>query len=214
MPKIRHALGALAASASMLALPAAAGNDSHTIRFLVTRNGEPIGTNSIRVGHDGADTTVATVTHVKVGFAFLTFYKFDQTENERWSGGRLLALDSVTDDNGTVRKATAAAQDGALLIACNGKTLRSPATTIPFNLWNSELMERSVALDTRDGSMESLKVTDLGEESLIVQGHAKRTHHYEITSSFPEDVWYDDKGELVRVEMKAMDGSTILYQLA
>lgn len=214
MPKIRTALGALAASASMLALPAVAGPDSHTIKFLVTRNGSPIGTNSIRVVHDGAGTTVEMATHVKVGFAFVTFYKFDQTENERWSDGRLLALDSITDDNGTIQKATATARDGALFIECNGKTLRSPATTIPFNLWNSELMARNVALDTRSGSMEALKVTDRGEEDLIVQGHAKRAHHYEIVTSFPEDVWYDDEGDLVQVEMKAMDGSTIRYQLA
>lgn len=214
MPTVRIALGALAASAIMLALPALAGADSHLVRFLVTRNGSPIGTNSIRVGHDGADTTLEMITHVKVGFAFLTFYKFDQTENERWSDGRLLALDSITDDNGTIHKETATARDGALLIECNGKTLRSPATTIPFNLWNSGLVAHNVALDTRYGSMETLKVTDRGEENVIVQGHAKRAHHYEILTSFPEDVWYDDDGELVQVEMTAMDGSTIRYQLA
>ncbi|MGH6888064.1 MAG: DUF6134 family protein [Rhizomicrobium sp.] len=214
MPTIRIALGALAASASILAAPALASPDSHTVKFLVTRNGTPIGTNSIRVGHDGADTTVEMVTHVKVGFAFLTFYKFDQTENERWSDGRLLALDSITDDNGTIHKATATARDGALLVECNGKTLRSPATTIPFNLWNFELVAQNVALDTRYGSMETLKVTDRGEENVMVQGHPERAHHYQIVTSFPEDVWYDDAGELVQVEMKAMDGSIIRYQLA
>jgi hypothetical protein len=32
-------------------------------------------------------------------------------------------------------------------------------------------------------------------------------------ATFPQDVWYDDSGELVRVELKGADGSTILYQI-
>lgn len=214
MQTIRVALGALAASAAILALPAQAGPASTNVRFLVMRNGAQIGTNQIRVGHDGEDTTVEMVTHVKVGFAFLTLYRFDQTETEHWSDGRLLALDSITDDNGTVRRADATARDGMLVVECNGKTKRTPATTIPFNLWNSELVARNVALDTRNGGLEPLKVTDRGEDSVLVRGHARRAHHYEIVTSFPEDVWYDDSGELVQVEMKGLDGSTIRYQLA
>ncbi|HEY3777737.1 MAG TPA: DUF6134 family protein [Rhizomicrobium sp.] len=214
MLTIRTAIGALAASAALVTLPALAGPDSTTVKFLVTRNGSAIGTNQIRVGHDGDGTTVEMVTHVKVGFAFVTFYKFDQTETEHWSDGRLLALNSITDDNGTVRRANATARDGMLVVECDGKTNRTPATTIPFNLWNSELVARNVALDTRNGGLEQLKVTDRGEENVVVQGQTRRAHRYEIVTSFPEDVWYDDSGELVQVEMKAMDGSTIRYQLA
>ena len=214
MQRIRVALGALAASASFFAPPALADSGGTTVKFMVTRDGAPIGTNLIRIGRDGPNMTVEMVTHVKVGFAFLTFYKFDQTETERWSDGKLLALESVTDDNGTIRRARATAQDGALLVQCNGKTNRTPASTIPFNLWNAALMDRSVALDPRNGGLEALKVNDRGEENVIVQGHTRRAHHYEITTSFPEDVWYDDSGQLVQVEMKAVDGSTIRYQLA
>jgi hypothetical protein len=38
-------------------------------------------------------------------------------------------------------------------------------------------------------------------------------HHCQIVATFPRDVWYDNDGQLVRVEMKGSDGSTILYQM-
>ncbi len=185
-----------------------------TVKFAVMRNGAQIGTNSIRFGRDGSDTTVQMVTHVKVGFAFLTLYRFDQTENERWADGRLLALDATTDDNGTVHRASAAAQDGRIVVHCDGKVSATPpASIIPFSLWNPALVAQNVALDTRDGGLESIRVADRGEETVMVQGRSRRAHHYQIMSSFPEDVWYDDNDQLVRVELKGSDGSTILYQM-
>jgi hypothetical protein len=34
-----------------------------------------------------------------------------------------------------------------------------------------------------------------------------------INSAFPQDVWYDDSRQLVKVELKVLDGSMILYHL-
>lgn len=185
-----------------------------TVNFAVMRDGAQIGTNSIRFGHDGPDTTVQMVTHVKVGFAFLTLYQFDQTENELWADGRLLAMNSTTDDNGTIHHASAAAHGGKVVVECDGKlSAMPPSTIIPFSLWNPALVAQNVALDTRNGGLEPIRVTDRGEENILVQGRLRRAHHYQIMATFPQDVWYDDSGQLVRVELKGSDGSTILYRM-
>ena len=47
----------------------------------------------------------------------------------------------------------------------------------------------------------------------MIQGKQRPAHHYEIVTSFPQEVWYDDNDQLVQVELKGSDGSTIRYQL-
>ena len=204
----------LAAAAVLLAASAGASPDvPTTLNFAIMRNGAQIGTNLIRIGRDGADTTVQMVTHIDVGIAFLTLYKFDQTESERWAKGRLLSMTAMTNDNGTVHQTSATAQNGAIVVQCNGKTSETPSTTIPYSLWNPALLAHNVALDTRDGGLEAIKVIDRGEENVVVEGRTRRAHHYQIVTNFPQDVWYDDSGELVQVEMKGTDGSDITYRL-
>ena len=57
---------------------------AETIRFAIMRDGQPIGTNTIELGRYGAETTVKMVTHIQVKIAFMTVYRFDQTETERY----------------------------------------------------------------------------------------------------------------------------------
>ena len=64
---------------------------AETIRFAIMRDGQPIGTNTIELSRNGAETTVKMVTRIQVKIAFMTVYRFDQTETERWvdEGGSL-----------------------------------------------------------------------------------------------------------------------------
>lgn len=206
-----HAGSPLAPQPASYSAQTAASNS--TVNFAVMRNGAQIGSNSIRFAHDGTDTTVQMVTHIKVGIAFLTLYRFDQTESERWADGRLLAMNATTDDNGKVHRASASSRGGRIVVQCDGKVSATVPSIVPFSLWNPALVAQSVALDTRDGGLETIKVLDRGEEQVVVQGHPRQAHHYQIVATFPQDVWYDDSGQLVRVELKGSDGSTILYQM-
>ena len=186
---------------------------TETMRFAVMRNGQQIGNNTIELRRSGSETTVHMVTHVEVKVAFVTVYRFDQTETERWVGGKLMALNAVTDDNGTLHRVSASRADDKLIIEANGKTTEVAGNTIPASLWNPLLLEKSVAFNPQDGKIMPIAVTDRGEDQLVVQGRAKRARHYVINSTFPQDVWFDEARQLLKVELKGSDGSTIRYQL-
>ena len=207
------AMGLCVALMAFLAAAAPASPHDAAMNFAVMRNGMQIGTNSVRFEHNGADTTVKTVTHVEIGFGFLTLYKFDQTETERWADGRFIAMDSTTDDNGTLHRASAAAGGGKVIVNGDGKVKELAPTAIPLSLWNSALVAQNTAIDPKDGSVEQVKAVDRGEDDLVVRGHAQRAHHYVVVTTFAQDVWYDDNHQLVQVELKGSDGSTIRYQL-
>ena len=190
-----------------------ASTGAATMNFAVMRNGAQIGTNSVSFDRSANGTTVQTVTHVSVGLGFITFYHFDQTETEQWTDGRLVALNSTTDDNGTVHHASATVRDGKIEVRADNQVKELAPTTIPLNLWNVALVDQKMVLDPEHGSIEPVKVIDRGEENVAVQGKTRRTHHYQIVTTFPQDVWYDDKNDLVQVELKGRDGSTIRYRL-
>ncbi|HLY07130.1 MAG TPA: DUF6134 family protein [Rhizomicrobium sp.] len=199
--------------AAGVAASAQADPDGAPIDFAIMRNGAQIGTDKIRFGHDGAETTVENDTHVAVGLAMLILYRYDQSENERWADGRLVALNAKTNDNGKEHHITANAKDGKLVIRTDDKMTEAPPTAVPLSLWNPALVASGVALDPEDGTVQPIKVLDRGEERLLVQGKERPAHHYQIVTGFPQDVWYDDNNQLVQVELKGSDGSTIRYQL-
>jgi hypothetical protein len=198
---------------ALSAIPADAEPGPETMTFAVLRNDTQIGTNTINVARSGADTSVEIVTHVSVGVAFVTLYKFDQTETEEWANGHLLALNAVTDDNGTLHKTSASNRDGSLVVDGDGQIRKVAAGLVPLSLWNPVLLGQSVVLNPQDGRIMPLSVVDRGEDDLVVAGHSERAHHYVIKTAFSEDVWYDADRRLIKVELQGSDGSTIRYQL-
>ena len=204
--------GLLSAAALFSSSAAPAEPMAETLRFAVMREGQQIGTNTIELRRNGSETTVQMMTQVQVKIAFVTVYRFEQTETERWVGGKLMALSAVTNDNGTRHRVKATRTNDRLTIEADGKTTEVAGNTIPASLWNPLLLEKTVAFNSQDGTMMPIAVTDRGVDQLVVQGRAKRTRHYVIYSTFPQDVWYDDARQLVKVELKVSDGSTIRYQ--
>lgn len=199
--------------AFLVTTAAQAQGSDETRHFAVLRNDTQIGTNTITVGRDGADTRVQIVTHITVGLAFITLYKFDQTETERWSGQQFVALSSETDDNGKVHRVSANNQDGRLVVEGDGKVRRENAAIFPISLWSPSLPQNCLGLDPEDGNVVPVSVIYRGEDDLVIAGRTEHAHHFQIKTVFSQDVWYDAQNRLIQVEMRERDGSTIRYQL-
>jgi Family of unknown function (DUF6134) len=205
--------GGLAVFMPFFAVAAHADPAAETMKFAVTRDDAPIGTNTIDVIRKGAETSVQIVTHVAVGMAFFTLYKFDQTETELWTNGRLLAMKAITDDNGTLHHTDANSHDGKLVVEGDGQVQKLATTIVPASLWNPAMLSQNMALNPEDGKLVPVSVVDRGEDNLTVAGRLERVHHYVLKTIFSQDVWYDDGHHLVKMELKGADGSTIRYQL-
>src|SRR3954467_14878566 len=84
-------LGVVGASANAWADPA-----TTTLRYAVMREGQQIGTTTVQLHGNGAATTAEVKTNVQVKIAYITVYRYEQTEVEHWNNGKLEALDAVT----------------------------------------------------------------------------------------------------------------------
>lgn len=206
-PAISFAFGVLA-----LPVAAMAQHATGVQKFIILRNGDPIGTNTISIRCEGPDTLVDISTSIAVKLGFLTLYRFDQAEHERWVDGRFTSMRSTTDDDGKTHRVSAYANGGALSVMADGKTQQMPGTLLPSSLWNPTLARQTTALSTVDGKLMRNTITDRGAQDLSFDGREIAAQHYSLRGLYSQDVWYDRRGELVRLQLRGSDGSTILYR--
>jgi len=190
-----------------------AQNSTETIRFAIMRDGTKIGTHDIAINRTGPETSVTLTTDLKVKVLFVTAYRLEQTTSERWVNGLLVGLSSETDNNGTRHKVAVTPKPPGLEIEADGTTSRVDKNIVPGTLWNPAFLKRSVMLDAQDGKVFPFTVVNGGPEELTLKGQPVKANRYTIKGRYTQDVWYDEKGKLVRAQLIATDGSIILYEL-
>jgi hypothetical protein len=206
--------GLLVGWSAALAQPAApASPGPETAKFAINREGSQIGTHTIELMRNGPETLVKLATHIEVKIAFITAYRFEQNGSERWVNSKLVTLKSTTDDNGTPYKVEIAPKGTGLMIEANGKTTQADANVFPYTLWNAALVKQTAVLDPQKGTILKISVKDGGVDNIPVLGKKTKAHHYSIKGPFSQEIWYDEKGNLVQSMLVGPDGSEIYYQM-
>ncbi|TCS63389.1 hypothetical protein EDD55_10310 [Varunaivibrio sulfuroxidans] len=188
-----------------------------TLDYTVLRNGAPIGSHVIDISGPDGGQTVKITTKIRVKVVFLTVYHFTHVAEERWRDGRLIALTSNTNDDGVNKSLSAHAtpQDIAEHATVKGKEIAYgvPLDTLPASLWREDIVRRTQLINTLDGHVMHIRVTDLGADRLSVRHHDVAAHHYRLKGDLERDLWYDGAQTLVKVRFKGSDGSDIVYAL-
>lgn len=190
--------------------PARAGSASHDISFTVTRNGAPIGTQSIAFSKKGDVLHVALTTRIAVKILFVTAYTFTFDGTETWKGGKLVALQAHTNDNGDKTDVTVAQKGGKLLMTSAGKTQTVPADIIPTTWWNKDLTGRHELLDVLTGKIEPVKISKTGAEDIDVGGKTVKASHYTVAGGITRDIWFLADGSIAKQSL-TKKGDTIQY---
>ncbi len=185
--------------------------DQKALHFEVFRDGDPVGTREITFSDNGARVDIKT--RVAVKMTFITVYRFEHDGHEQWRGDALAALGSRTNDDGTMHQLAVKEAAGELEVTGDGKTSTVPTPIVPASLWRNEIVHSDHILDTLDGRVMDVKVADMGIETIDAGGHSVPAHHYAMTGGLQREIWYDDKGILVKVRFRAKDDSTVEYRL-
>ncbi len=178
------------------AAPAASIPSGGSLDFDVVRKGKDIGDHSYRFKASGNSVTVNVTTDIEVKVPIIrsTAYSFNHKSVESWSGGKLNSLKSATNDDGSPHQLTT-----------YGKGV------LPASLWNDDIVKAGKLLNTIDGSIMAVRVSDLGTEQVSTRRGAVPAHHYRLSGDLDRDIWYDGDGNLAQVAFKADDGSTVTY---
>ncbi len=208
----RHLLAMLAAGAAMAppsGLRAALSPDGR-IAFDVLRDESSIGRHVIGFRKDGSDLLVDIDIALEVRFAFLTLYRYRHRNRERWRQGRLISLNSETDDDGVSHWVRAQAISDGLRVESGEGSFTAPAGTLPTSYWNPRTVEQRQLLDSQHGRLLSVEVQAQGEDDLLLPVGLQSARQYRIAGDLELDVWYGPKGEWLKLAFHAK-GAAIEY---
>ncbi|HEX6142432.1 MAG TPA: DUF6134 family protein [Geminicoccaceae bacterium] len=203
-------LAALAAVRPLAPAAAALRPPAEDIAFQALRNGSPIGTHKLRFSKDGERLTVDIEIAFAVKFAFLTLYSYHHTNRETWENGRLVRIETRTDDNGERFRVSGRAVGDRLEIDGSSGRLTLPGDTVPSSYWDEAMATRGEWLDTQAGSLARSAVKAQPEEMVRIGRTEVPARRYALVGDITCDLWYHD-GEWVKLLFLGEDGSAIDY---
>ena len=201
------------ASAALLTFPGALrAQTASPLTFTAYRNGSRFGFHQLKFADDGAKRIVDIEIAFDYKLAFVPLYRYRHRNREVWQDGRLLALDTETDDNGTPYRVQARAESNGLLVVGSSGKLQLPADTTSTSYWNEATIERGEWLDTQAGSLVRSKVTIGAPESVMAGDKLVEAKPYQLEGDITCTLWYHD-GRWVKLRFIASDESVIDYAI-
>ncbi|HMC88214.1 MAG TPA: DUF6134 family protein [Gemmataceae bacterium] len=186
---------------------------------------------SARIDNKQAGRYTTTLSHQKDGSVlleakaeiavrlYLLRYKYNLEDREVWHNGRLVRLESSTNDDGKQYKVTATATASGLSVVVNGYPHPTPS---PADVWTTTYWHLP-AQANRKQTMDLLDV-DTGKDiksgfrfvamqQLNVAGKAQNCSLYTVQGGgLDVKLWYDAQDRLVREE-SVEDGHTLVLEL-
>lgn len=192
--------------------------DGDTQSFSVVRKKDsPMGSHRMRFTRDGDRLIMEKSIDLEVTLAFVTAYRYSHSNREVWQGGRLVEIETRTNDDGDDYWLRAKAGPDGLLVEGSGGSYTAPADIIPTSYWNHATTSATQLLDTQRGLIMDVRMEDQGAETLETQaGPIPARHHtINILTNPPGktnriDLWYDESDRWVGLAFEAK-GQKISY---
>jgi len=199
------------------AAPASAGAQAvpQTLEFDIARAGDIVGHHRISFRPEGDKLVVHSDLKIEVEALTFTLYRYQQTREEVWRDGKLIALAATADDDGTPHdiKGTAA-PDGALRMSSGREQWTLPPESVPASYWNESMVtEKGPLVDSLTGRITPQRVVRIGQETVRAGGRDVVATHYRLEGKRARDVWYDAEGRWVKMRAVGRDGSVAEWVL-
>ncbi len=193
---------ALAGPARALSLPSPGARQ---IAFDIRREGASIGRHEVRFSRQGGRLEVDVDIDIAVSLAFFTVFSYRHRTHEVWRDGRLVALDSETDDDGTAFAVSARQRAEGLWVSGAEGAFVAPAAILPTSYWNPLTVHQARLLDSQHGRLLEVRPAFVREERLP-EGPARR---YRLSGDLELDLWYAGD-EWVKIAFEAR-GAAVSY---
>jgi hypothetical protein len=202
------ALGAALVAAGPLgaALP---GSDE--IAFKVLRGGEPLGHHRVAFRREAGDLHVEIDIDLEVKLAFVTVFRYRHTNHEVWRDGRLVSIETETNDDGETYWMRGRASDAGLAVEGSSGSFVAPADVMPTSYWNAQTVTKSRLLDTQRGRLVDVEIIPAGSETISVAGEPVEARRYAVSGDLELDLWYAADGEWAKIAFEAR-GAEVVYR--
>jgi hypothetical protein len=182
--------------------------------FEVTRDGKPIGTQTVTLKQDGAVLTVTTESAIAVKFLGIVVYRLHQVLTDTYRDGHLVAVAAETKDPDGIH-AGKIAREGNGWTGKFGKQSRTfecdcqSSSTMPHR----DGLKGTSMIEASEVQLRAVTIEDKGSEMLDLPEGRTETRHFAVKGDIEREVWYDPAGNLVAAQQIGSDGSLIRQAL-
>jgi hypothetical protein len=171
-----------------------------------------MGTHVLTFAREGGDLVVDVAIDLKVTIALIPVFRYTHRNRERWRDGRLVAIETQTDEDGDKMFLRGqAAADGVAVEGSAGKRT-FPAEVMTTSWWNPGVLQRRELLNTQDGAALPIAVTPRGPERVPTSVGEIAAERFDVAGEVPLELWFDADNVLARIRFRARkDGSVIDY---
>ncbi len=188
-----------------------AGLDSRdSLSFEVLRDGSQIGHHKIAFERVGDELHVDVEVDLKVSLAFITLFSYEHRAKEVWRDGRLISLETQTNDDGEEFRVTArSTPEGLMVEGADGRFL-APAEILPTTYWHPDTVDQEFLLDTQHGRLLSVSATPKGTDVIEAASEQLPAKRFAMEGDVEADLWYDPSGDWMKIAF-SVRGSEIDY---
>lgn len=184
------------------------------IDFEVLRNGDPVGTHTVRFAERTDGLRVISRMDIAINFLFFEAYSYTYNSVADWRDGRLRTLDVQVDDNGDIYQVTGQKTEdlqNLVLAGPDGETT-VPVGLFPTNHWNVGVLGSTQVINTLTGKVDSVQIINKGQVEVETEQGVIEATHYAYTGDLQTEVWYTADGRWIKMRFETEDGSVIDYR--
>ncbi|RED13985.1 DUF6134 family protein [Pontivivens insulae] len=187
---------ALAGAASLaLFAPSIARAQSARRVYRLERGGSDIGSQSLTVTRSGGEIVVDIDIDLRVSLLGITAYRYEMTNQERWSGGAVQSIRSNTNNDGEREFVEARRTGAGLEISGSGFSGTLTGTVGTTTYWTPAMMRRPQWVNTQDGSTLNIVASRRGSAQYPTATGTVSTAVWSLGSDLPLILYYTDAGE-------------------
>lgn len=203
----------------ILLMPAfARAADTEVREFSITIDGKPAGTYSMTITRLDAHTIrMNALAQTKVSYLGGIYkYTYSFMGSEQWQDGKLVHLDSNSNDNGTKYTVMGRADRQGLRMKVNGKDFIARPDVWTTTYWQlppaNQRNHPLPLLDADTGKAMNGSLQYAGNSFVRVLGQNQNCAHYRVSGAVKVDLWYDGHDRLVRQDW-VEDGHRAILEL-
>ena len=190
-----------------------ARTDSHSykLEYHVKRDGATIGTYRFNVHRDEQGQRFDAKLDIEVTIFGFTAYELRHRRSEQWRNGQLVKLEGKSVYNDDERYKIRLSRQGGqhYTLRVNGKTEKLDGTVVSFSPRLSGDWQKARLISLK-GNADAVTKHKRGTERLTIGGKTYDAGHYRLKGDVVRDLWYDDKGRLLKLSY-TKDGATIKF---
>jgi hypothetical protein len=185
-----------------------------SLRFAVDLDGRPIGEHTLTFEPQPDDNmNVAIDIDLNIKFGPFTVFTYSHKNRTQWRAGRLVSLQSETNDNGTPHQVRVISDSGGLRVIADDETAFSVTPSIlPSTYWMASTVRQNQLINSQTGELLEVMVRRVGRELVNGPVGTIPATHYRMEGDLEIDLWYDDGGVLVGLAFVAR-GAQVAYRL-